>query len=405
MALVVPATGAITFSTLASVYGLSPPYKLSDLRKGGSYVPNTSDNANVKSTASNMNMSDYRNSTVEYKLTVASNTTNYNLYNSFVALYTSLSVLRKYVKLTINSGVTVGSNSSASPALDIGQFTTGTTISVVNNGNVYGAAGAAGSGGTVYNATVGAAGGATNGGSGGDAIKANYLNQTVSITNNGVVYGGGGGGGGGGKGTSGANTSQQLTPFYYARLSSNNYIFGYGENFWTSPGKITFLIDWNGTRPWIEYFDTYDTSYKTITEYVKNGVKYIRGTVQFSEDAYYNSSNPSQLTNRTVFYSIAQEITAAGIGGIGGNGGNGGNGYGYGNSITSGSLGINGGTGTNGAPTGSTGGSGGNGGNWGAAGSAGTGTKPGAGGSAGRYLLKGSATVTLTGGTIAGLLA
>lgn len=407
MSLVVPSSGALTMSTLASVYGLSPPYKLSDLRKGGLYVPNIPDNSNVKSTISNMNMSDYRNSTVEYKLTVVNNSTNYNLYNSFVELYTNFAVLKKYVGLTINSGITIGATSSVSPALDIGQFPSGTTISVVNNGNIYGVGGTNGSGGTVYGAAVGAAGGATNGGSGGDAIKADYLNQTVTITNNGVVYAGGGGGGGGGKAddyyinapyssyTDGRNVWRvsRTNQSYLKRISvtvswATNISLGY----WSSIYNIQIS---NPTAEQVTTYENLSSVTTTGSPAVSSGTAAAPpvGTL-VRKGAFLRYNGYTNETNYTAHYNFSYYAGAGGTGGSGSSG----RGFNYNGSLT----GLAGGSGTNGA---SSGGSGGNGGDWGQSGSAGGGTNPGAGGTAGRYLLKGSATVTLTGGTIAGLLA
>lgn len=393
MSLSVPSSGPIDALTLATVFGLpGPPYDLSKLKRDGVYVPSDlSTNANIPTTLTNLSFLGFRGSGVQYTITL-SNSTNVNLYTLFTASF-SFTTTRKYVKFTIPTGVTIGSTSSGTPALDIGQFPTGTTIVIENNGNIYGAGGTAGTGGTVYGAAVGAAGGATNGGTGGDAIKANYLNQTVTITNNGIIYGGGGGGGGGGKGATGANgTNGTLTE---ERYDANNYS-QITNNFNTSVNSQ--IIVWNGVQVY---------SANNITDPVTvNGIVYDRGS------GFLQSSTNNIYVYRHILTRIEQ--TTGGIGGAGGNGGTGAVGRGN-NNLAAALTGLTGSTGSAGTAggggtatagaTGATGGSGGNSGNWGLSGSSGSGTNPGSGGSAGRYLLKGSANVTLTGGTTAGLLA
>ncbi len=97
-------------------------------------------------------------------LTLSATTTNYNLFTA-----AGSPTEAKNVILNINSGVTVGGTGS-STALTVGQFPTGSTITINNSGNIDGFGGAAGTSGV--------------GGNGGDAINANYANQTVVINNN-----------------------------------------------------------------------------------------------------------------------------------------------------------------------------------------------------------------------------
>ncbi len=110
---------------------------------------------------------------------------------------------------TVYGGVTVGSNSTATPSMVTGEVETGVgvgdgwpagvVINIINNGNVFGKGGNGAVGGSAR--SVGEFGGAGEfvtdgaiGGDGGIAIKAEY---DCSVVNNGVVGGGGGGGGGG----------------------------------------------------------------------------------------------------------------------------------------------------------------------------------------------------------------
>jgi len=91
--------------------------------------------------------------------------------------------------LTLTYGARIGSESSASPALTIGTFPAGSTITLVV------------APGAIVEGRGGRAGiiGSPNGQNGGDAIHVSNPNGlwTVSIVNNGGVYGGGGGGGAG----------------------------------------------------------------------------------------------------------------------------------------------------------------------------------------------------------------
>jgi hypothetical protein len=90
---------------------------------------------------------------------------------------------------TIPSGAIIYSGSTGSPALTTGTcWVSGSTITIVNNGRIYGKGGNGSAGAT----TPGTAG------AGGNAMSLSY---PVSIDNtNGYIFGGGGGGGGGSRG-------------------------------------------------------------------------------------------------------------------------------------------------------------------------------------------------------------
>ena len=130
----------------------------------------------------------------QISLVISSNTNNYNIYSSRGGTYTAGT---SDVTVTINSGVTVGSTSTGAYAMDTGSgWTSGDTITIVNNGTIKGRGGNGGAGG---NASYPNASSGNVGQTGGDA----FVARTVSginyvFTNNGSVYGGGGGGGGGG---------------------------------------------------------------------------------------------------------------------------------------------------------------------------------------------------------------
>ena len=123
-------------------------------------------------------------------LTIASNVTNYNVANALGNPTTP-----ENITVTVNSGVTVSSASTATAALDEGALPAGSTVTLINNGFIVGAGGAGGTGGSETSATSAYTWvSPTPGGNGGPAI-----NATVATTvENNMVLGGGGGGGGGG---------------------------------------------------------------------------------------------------------------------------------------------------------------------------------------------------------------
>ena len=134
---------------------------------------------------------------VTINLTIAANTNNYNIQSSrggtYVAGVTTVNV-------TINSGVTVGSTSTGTYALETGSsWATGDVINIINNGTVKGRGANGGAGGDSFYNTINVAGNTSDpgaaGGVGGNAFRAQFA---TTFTNNGSVYGGGGGGGGGG---------------------------------------------------------------------------------------------------------------------------------------------------------------------------------------------------------------
>lgn len=128
---------------------------------------------------------------VTINLTIAADTLNYNIASERGGTYVAGATT---VNLTINSGVTVGSTSTFTPALNTGStWTAGDTINIINNGTIKGLGGTGGAGGNiVYNTSVGDG---STGTVGGRAFRAQFA---CTFTNNGSVYGGGGGGGGGG---------------------------------------------------------------------------------------------------------------------------------------------------------------------------------------------------------------
>lgn len=97
---------------------------------------------------------------VTINLTIGANTNNYNIQNSRGGTYVAGITT---VNLTINSGVTVGSTSTGTYALETGSsWASGDVINIINNGTVKGRGGNGGNGGSVVfnsSAPAGAAGG------------------------------------------------------------------------------------------------------------------------------------------------------------------------------------------------------------------------------------------------------
>jgi len=114
-------------------------------------------------------------------LTISANVANFNL---FTALGSPLSAVD--VVVTIDAGVQVYSTLYTNPSFDTSGLPIGSTITLINNGLIYGAGAVGG------RTTTGSSGSATPGSTGGTAI---YTTVPMTITNAGSIFGGGGGGG------------------------------------------------------------------------------------------------------------------------------------------------------------------------------------------------------------------
>ena len=115
---------------------------------------------------------------------ITSSTNNLDLYSYAGSPSSALRLLA-----IVNSGVVIGSSSTASPSLSISGFPSNSQVKLVNYGVIKGAGGVGGVG------AVSNGGTATAGGAGGTAVA---VSVPVTIENQGSIYGGGGGGGGGG---------------------------------------------------------------------------------------------------------------------------------------------------------------------------------------------------------------
>lgn len=355
----------LKFSEIATEFGDTQPYSMSEYIRGGSLVPDADANINIRNQAQRtaggvdgrMKFSDYYGAANVFGLEIASNATDVNLATLFAAADATVWTSSLPKILTINSGVIVGATSTAAAALII-PATMGGTLTIVNNGDIQGA------------------GGLANGGNGGDAIQAL---ATVTITNNGNIYAGGGGGGQGGQGGKGGNGS------YIAQAPSGG------------AGGGTGLC---ASLPALQSCDLSCTNI-------------------FGSGHYCPSGQCASIANGLCYScnSCVYNTTINTTGTDGGAGGAGGVGQGYNQAAGTGANGVAGTSPPTNAGQGGTGGTGGSGGSWGATGVTGytgntgangttsngsTGSAGSSGGSGG-YYINGISNVTLTNnGNVAG---
>jgi uncharacterized repeat protein (TIGR01451 family) len=132
---------------------------------------------------------------VPLSISIAAATNNLNLWSYLVANgYASAGQAGSW-RVTIGSGVVIGSASTGAYAFDTGAFPAGSVLQITNNGIIVGAGGAGGPGGGYDARPKCAAPVGPPGGTGGPAFHAQF---PVILANNGSIWGGGGGGGGGG---------------------------------------------------------------------------------------------------------------------------------------------------------------------------------------------------------------
>jgi hypothetical protein len=143
------------------------------------------------------------------------------------------------VNVIIDPGVIIGSVSTATPAMDIGSFVSGTIVNIINKGRIQGAGGAG-----TYHTTVGE--------DGGDAL---HVTVPVIIDNTlGQIWSGGGGGGGSYNwticsGGGGAGTVPGWGSPYHV-VNTNEYPDGSGTSEAGGiPGYFKGLVPGSGGNP------------------------------------------------------------------------------------------------------------------------------------------------------------
>lgn len=129
-------------------------------------------------------------------VTIQENANNITLRAYFDSVWATINP-GDTVNISIEDGVTIGSSSTGLNALLFGDWPSGITINLTNNGIIVGKGGAGGTGGRVVNETTVQNG--STGSSGGGAINITLgTTPVINIVNNNFIGGGGGGGGGGG---------------------------------------------------------------------------------------------------------------------------------------------------------------------------------------------------------------
>ena len=177
-------SGAISLANAQTEFGGSNPIAITEF-----YGMGTLPSSGI------ISLSDFygQSSGYTFTTTISANTTNYNLKTAATAAgWNGTDPLN--ATITINTGVYVYSTSTGIYAFDTGStFPVGSSLLLINKGNILGKGGKGGKGGNVVGA-ISAQNGA-GGGAGGPGLIARYA---LSINNAGFIGGGGGGGGGAG---------------------------------------------------------------------------------------------------------------------------------------------------------------------------------------------------------------
>jgi hypothetical protein len=175
-----PLSGTITLAQIQTEFGGTNPIGLNEYYRGGIYVSSgIPQNASVP-TSGAISLSNFYGAQKAFTFTstIASNATNYNLGTAMTAAGWN-GTDPVVATVTVNGGVSVLSNNTATPAFTVPSLPTGSAVSIINNGVIYGAGGSAGF---------------VPGGTGGVGLS---VSHPTTVTNNGFITGGGGGGGAG----------------------------------------------------------------------------------------------------------------------------------------------------------------------------------------------------------------
>tara|TARA_B100000953_G_scaffold263560_2_gene230343 strand:- start:195 stop:1268 length:1074 start_codon:yes stop_codon:yes gene_type:complete len=288
---------------------------------------------------------------------------------------------------TINSGVDLYST-DGNPGFQIGidgsnmGFTSGTEITIINNGNIWGASGSGGSAGT----SSGQAGGAGNTGGTALRLKQSAGNNTldgviIHFTNNGNIKGGGGGGGGGGCGTD-YQSSYSCTEYssWYSTHNSSN--FGRMGCDGAACSTTMNVLWWGGSTLYVNTLNGCGCA--APPNYSTGGYTYHAGSLFFTQHnkgELHFMCDYAWAVRRSWSSTCYTQHTH-------GDGGSGGTGADWDSSATTGNVGSYGSPNGNGTEDGGTGGTGGDAGvaGWNGNQAPNGGAAGGAGGAAGYYL-------------------
>ena len=206
----VKSSGQLAMTEIAAEFGGDVPHAMSEYYGGGDKVPQGA-NPNV-ATSGMQKLSNYYNSVAATVLAITSNTSNYNIKTAVLAAGGDLNTP---VILTVNSGVTVNSSSTANPAMktDTG-WGSGVTINITNNGTIIGANGSAGSSGSNSSANPSSGGGSGGAGAGGGC--------GVSPGNGGSGSAGATGSGSASGSNNGSNGTAGGNAFEHSQTGDNN---------------------------------------------------------------------------------------------------------------------------------------------------------------------------------------
>ena len=207
-------SGSISFSSLRSNFkeAGSGSISASELRRNTTtsntnpVVPDATENASV-STASNLALSQFRNTIKYYYITQTGTDTNFD-----IDAQTWNANLNKNIRKWMYIQGTIGSSSTGSSAADFNSTTYNLTIDV--SGGIYGAGGASGTSATI------------SGGNGGNALSitnSSGSNLVVNVQSSANIYGGGGGGEKGVNGSNGSGgTCTNYNEYQYCLPSTNS---------------------------------------------------------------------------------------------------------------------------------------------------------------------------------------
>ena len=225
-----PASGELKLSEVIAEYQKPGADSLRDFLRDDIYVFDAAIPASGELT-----LRDFLGTGAQQTLANAGTIENQNLYSIYVAAFGTPSAAVNFVYT--NNG-TIGAT-PGNWALVLGDFPSGSTVELVNNGSIQGAGGAASSG-----------------GAGGCIYAISATTYTKKITNNANIWAGGGGGGNGGAGGSG---------YYAYNLGTSNESEGnchesceteFGSGAYCSHNQTGGCICWSGRTCYRNYSST-----------------------------------------------------------------------------------------------------------------------------------------------------